>query len=84
MANPEPSVRESAGKVREKCGKDLTGTELAVAEYIEARVVATTREVMGRFSFSERGAQGVLRRLIDKGVVEKVGAGRSTRYRIAG
>jgi len=39
---------------------------------------------MGRFSFSERGAQGVLRRLIDKGVVEKVGAGRSTRYRIAG
>lgn len=81
-ANPAREVRKGAGKVRERCGKNLTEIELAVAELIEELEIVTTRDVMEHSGLSERGVQGVLRRLIKKGVAEKIGAGRTTRYRL--
>ena len=68
--------------MREKFGKDLSSTEVAVADLIQEQGIVVTHDIMERFSLSERGAQRVLRRLIEKGVAEKVGAGRSTRYRL--
>ena len=85
-ANLESDVRESAGKcgkVRERFGKDLSGNEFAVAEAIETMGFASTSEVMMAVGLSERGVQGVLKRLAERGVVLRTGAGRSTRYKLA-
>ena len=85
-ANLESDVRESAGKcgkVRERFGKDLSENEFAVAEAIETMGFASTSEVMMAVGLSERGVQGVLKRLAERGVVLRTGAGRSTRYKLA-
>ena len=85
--NPAKQVRESAGKcgkVRERYGKGLSENELAVAEFIEARVSVSTPEIMEGIGLSERGTQGILKRLMEKGVVQRTGASKSTRYVIAG
>ena len=42
----------------------------------------STAEVVKMNDMSRRGAQMLLNRLIEKGVVEKTGVGRSTRYRL--
>ena len=88
--NPELQVRDSAGKVREKCGKvrerygkELLSSELNVAEFIESEGKASTREIMARTGLSERGTQQLLKRLIEKGIVEKDGTGRKTRYTLS-
>ena len=77
-ANLESDVRESAGK----CGKG-SGKAFAVAEAIETMGFASTSEVMMAVGLSERGVQGVLKRLAERGVVLRTGAGRSTRYKLA-
>ena len=69
--------------MRERCGKDLSENELAVAEFIEARASASTPEIMEGIGLSERGTQGILKRLVEKGVVQRTGASKSTRYVIA-
>ena len=74
-------VRDTAGYVRGTYGEDLTANELSVAEIIERQGTTTSHEIMSRSGLSERGVQGILKRLIAKGVIEKVGAARSTRYR---
>ena len=88
--NPELQVRDSAGKVREKCGKvrerygkELLSSELNVAEFIESEGKASTREIMAQTGLSERGTQQLLKRLIEKGIVEKDGTGRKTRYTLS-
>ncbi len=42
----------------------------------------STAEVVKMNDMSRRGAQMLLNRLIEKGIVEKTGVGRSTRYRL--
>ena len=69
--------------MRERCGKDLSESELAVAEFIEERISASTPEIMEQTGLSERGVQGILKRLVDKGVVMRTGASKNTRYVIA-
>ena len=70
--------------MRERYGKGLSENELAVAEFIEARVSVSTPEIMEGIGLSERGTQGILKRLMEKGVVQRTGASKSTRYVIAG
>ena len=82
-ANSELNVRESSGKVRDKFGMSLTESELAVVLLVEERGIVSSRDVVELSGITERGAQKLLRRLIEKGAIEKVGAGRSTRYKIA-
>lgn len=69
--------------MRERFGKGLSENEFAVAEAIETMGFASTSEVMMAVGLSERGVQGVLKRLAERGVVLRTGAGRSTRYKLA-
>lgn len=81
--NPEAEVRESAekcGKVRERYGKELSATELVVAEHAETYGSITSSKTMELSGLSERGSQQLLKRLAERGIIEKVGAGRNTRY----
>ena len=81
----EPEVRDSSGKVREsarKCAKDLSEPEATVVARLEEIGSISTAEVVKMNDMSRRGAQMLLNRLIEKGIVEKTGVGRSTRYRL--
>ena len=49
---------------------------------MEEQGSVTTGEVMELLGITDRGAQLLMRRLMEKDVAEKVGAGRSTRYRL--
>jgi ATP-dependent DNA helicase RecG len=80
--NPELQVRDSSGKVREKFGETLSKSELAAAEYIEINGAVSSSEIMGLLEITDRGAQRLLKRLVEKDVVEKIGTGRNTRYRL--
>ena len=75
-------VRDAAGYVREAYGEDLTANELSIVEIIERQGTTNSHEIMSRSGLSERGVQGILKRLIAKGVIEKVGAARNTRHRL--
>lgn len=68
------------GKVRERFGKELSAAELVVAEYVESNGFVTTSKTIELTGLSERGSQQLLKRLIEKEIIEKVGAGRNTRY----
>ena len=72
----------SSGKVREKFGKELSERELQVLEYLEKEGLVSSQEVMGLVSITDRGAQRLLNRLINIGLVTKVGSGRKTRYKL--
>lgn len=84
--NSGSQVRESTGKcgkVREKYVETVSASELAVLEYIENHGSITTQSAMEITSLKERGAQKLMRRLIESGIVKRVGAGRNTRYVLA-
>lgn len=73
------NVWESAGKF----GKTDTGfsaSERAALALIEEEGAVSTSAVMQRTRLSERGVQRLLARLTAAGAVERIGAGRSTRY----
>ncbi len=71
--NPEAEVRE-------RYGKELSATELVVAEHVETYGSITSSKAMELSGLSERGSQQLLKRLAERGIIEKVGAGRNTRY----
>ncbi len=73
---------KSSGKVRERFAFDLSESEKPVVQLMYEQGAITTPEVMALLDITDRGAQLLLRRLIEKGVAERVGAGRSTRYRL--
>ena len=79
---PEHTEPESSGKVREKFGLELSKSESAVVALMQERGAIATPEVMELLSITDRGAQRLLGRLIEKEVAEKVGAGRNTRYKL--
>lgn len=80
--NSSGKVRESSGKVRKKSYSGLSTTESSVIEMMSEHGLVTTSEVMELLDITDRGAQLLLRRLIEKGFVQKTGASRSTRYRL--
>ncbi len=82
----DPQMRESAGKcgkVRERYGKTVSEAEMAILEYIEEHGSITTSTVMQVTGLKERGSQKTLRRLMDSGIVKRLGASRNTRYILA-
>ena len=84
--NPELQVRDSSLKfaqVREKFAEQLSLTDLAVLDMIAERGNASSTDVMEIAGVTKRGAQKILRRLIDRGIVESIGASRSTRYKLS-
>lgn len=72
--------------VRNTLGEDridgLSESEMAVIELIISDDGATTPDVVDALGVTRRGAQKLLSRLIDRGIVERTGAARSTRYRL--
>ena len=85
-AKTDTQVRESAGKcgkVREKYGNALSESEIEVLEYIEEHGSVTTPVVMDLTGLKERGAQKLVGRLADSGIIKRLGASRSTRYVLA-
>lgn len=87
----KPKVRDSSQKfaiVRNTLSKDLVDelseVELATMELVITNDGTTTPEVVEVLGVTRRGAQKLLSRLIEKGLVERTGAARSTRYRLSG
>ena len=52
-------------------------------EYIEEHGSVTTPVVMDLTGLKERGAQKLVGRLADSGIIKRLGASRSTRYVLA-
>lgn len=71
-------------KVRERFAGRLTEPEMLLSEYVEESGSVTTTDAMGIVGLQRRGTQNMLNRLIDAGVLRRVGRGRSTRYVING
>ena len=70
------AVRALGTEVLERLGAD----EKAALQTILANQPVTTAEVMAETGFDERKTQRVLRKLIDAGLVRRVGKGRATQY----
>ncbi len=70
-------------QVRERYGESVSETEMAVLEYIEENGSIITPMVMQATGLKERGTQKLLRRLMDSGIVKRLGAGKNTRYVLA-
>ena len=73
------AVRALGTEVLERLGAD----EKAALQTILANQPVTTAEVMAETGFDERKTQRVLRKLIDAGLVRRVGKGRATQYSAA-
>jgi predicted transcriptional regulator len=73
--------------VRNTLGRDLadglSDAELVSMELVITNDDTTTPEVVEALGVTRRGAQKLLSRLIEKGLVELTGAARSTRYRLS-
>lgn len=69
--------------MRERYGETVSEAEMAVLEYIEEHGSITTPMVMQVTGLKERGSQKTLRRLMDSGIVKRLGASRNTRYILA-
>ncbi len=84
--NPAEQVRDTAGYcgiLRDKFGDELSDTELSVIKFIGENGRVTASEVMGHEQLGERWTQTILKQLIEKGIVQRTGAARSTRYSLA-
>lgn len=86
----EPEVHDSSQKfaiVRDTLGKglveELSEVELVAMELVITNDGTTTPEVVEALRVTRRGAQKLLSRLIEKGLVERTGAARSTRYHLS-
>ena len=86
----EPEVRNSSQKfamVRNTLGRDLadglSDAELVAMELVITNDDTTTPEVVEELGVTRCGAQKLLSRLIEKGLVGRTGAARSTRYRLS-
>ena len=80
------AVRDSSQKfaiVRDKFAKELSDTDLAVLKLIAENGSASSSDVMELAGVTKRGAQKILRRLVDRGIIESTGAARSTRYKLS-
>jgi ATP-dependent DNA helicase RecG len=60
----------------------LSADELAALEFIFVQGVVTSLALMKEMGFDERKAQRVLRRLVETGLLRRVGQGRATRYEV--
>ena len=86
LSDTEP--QDSSGKVRknsDEFGKSSGKSfqrELQALEYMEKEGQVSSQEIMNFVSITDRGAQRLLNRLINMGIVTKVGSGRKTRYKL--
>ncbi|KAA8828219.1 hypothetical protein EMO91_06035 [Bifidobacterium myosotis] len=63
---------------------DLSEQERQVYAFIQQRRGAQSDDVAGLLRVGKRQAQKILARLVDCGLLRRVGAGRSTRYMLVG
>ena len=62
---------------------ELSNDEKAVFSYIvKSRVQVSTRELQSRLGFTEYKVRNILAKLVNEGKIEKIGNGKSTRYRV--
>ena len=61
----------------------MSDTELSVIKFIGENGQVTASGVMEHEQLGERWAQTVLKQLIEKGIVQRSGTARSTRYSLA-
>jgi ATP-dependent DNA helicase RecG len=72
------AVRGLSPEIRDRLNDD----EKASWAFIVQRESVAVREVRDRLGFDERKAQRVLKKLVDSGLLEVTGRGRSTRYKV--
>lgn len=77
------SVKGAVRLLRTEVLERLNSDEKATWQVILAKQPITSAEVMAETGFDERKAQRVLRKLLDEGLVRRVGRGRATQYTAA-
>jgi ATP-dependent DNA helicase RecG len=75
---PESATRELSDDVVRKLNTD----EKATWQFVVSREFVTSAEVMEHLEFDERKAQRILRKLIDKKLIRRIGKGPATRYEV--
>ena len=62
---------------------ELSNDEKAVFSYIvKSRVQVSTKELQSNLGFTEYKVRNILAKLVNDGKIEKIGNGKSTRYRV--
>lgn len=73
-----PNLNSNYGIVKEAA--PLYGNELMVVEMLKTNESITRKEVEGKLSLSQAAAVNLLKRLVIRGLIRPVGAGKNTRY----
>ncbi|WP_035214454.1 RNA-binding domain-containing protein [Desulfitobacterium hafniense] len=73
-----PNLNSNYGIVKETA--PLYGNELMVVEMLKTNESITRKEVEGKLSISQAAAVNLLKRLVIRGLIRPVGAGKNTRY----
>ncbi|ACL22698.1 RNA-binding domain-containing protein [Desulfitobacterium hafniense] len=73
-----PNLNSNYGVVKEAA--PLYGNELMVVEMLKTNESITRKEVEGKLSLSQAAAVNLLKRLVIRGLIRPVGAGKNTRY----
>jgi predicted HTH transcriptional regulator len=60
----------------------LNDDERASLEFISGQQLVVSRDLMEKFGFDERKAQRVFKKLLESGLVRRVGKGPSTSYQL--
>jgi len=72
----------AAGSMSPDIRKQLKEDELDSWQFVASKGLVTTSELMERMGFDERKAQRVLKKLLDVGLVRRLGRGPATHYEV--
>jgi len=76
------NLEGAADELLETIAMKLNADENAAWQFILTKESVTSRELIESMKFDERKAQRVLKKLIDAGLLERIGKGPATRYKV--
>jgi len=76
------NLEGAANELLETIAMKLNADENAAWQFILTKESVTSRELIENMQFDERKAQRVLKKLIDAGLLERIGKGPATRYKV--
>ena len=83
VPNNAEKPSESIGKVSDSIGK-VSDNEEIILDYIQKRSQITSKEVESLLALKEARARRILKEMVEKGLIVRLGSGRSTYYVLRG
>lgn len=74
--NPTSAVRDLHPDIRNQ----LSADDMRAWEFLSSKDAATSPDLMKKLGYDERKSQRILKKLMNLGLLRRVGKGRSTRY----